>query len=261
MNKLNEYIGGLSAARIGVILGARPFWPRMRGLPQRFMYTAALVIAILLSWPARAQGTPDAQAERRAPSAAESESFKAFHGASQVAALPAVFDIVRSAPKGPWQVSAMVDGAAYRGAGALCRMTQNRYAYDARAAAGQRWRLAGQKRFAWLDRAGCGEPARRIELAQRIPDAALAPLIAGHGVLLLRARLLFSGNTSCAPYRSLRYRLTAVDVSAPPHGKEELYALVFDSEGAGRAHVWIKQRGAELNAWDVACSDSAAAAQ
>lgn len=228
------------------------------------MYPAALAIAILLSWPAHAQGpqrAQNSQPERRAPTEAESESFKAFHSSLQAPSRPAVFDIARSAPKAPWQVYAVADGIAYRGAGALCRMTQNRYVYNARAAAGQRWSLAEEKRFAWLDRAGCGKPARLVEMAQRIPDAELAPLIAQHGVLLLRARLLFAGNSSCAPHRSLRYRLTGVDVSAPPYGKEELHVLVFDSERTARARVWIKQRGAELNAWAVACSDTAAATQ
>ncbi|MBZ2208198.1 hypothetical protein I4X03_013105 [Massilia sp. R798] len=205
--------------------------------------------------PALAQ---DTQPERRDPTAQEIASFSAFQGS---AAGAPVFEIVRASRKAPWQVEASVAGAPYRAAGALCRMTQNRYAYDARAAASRRWSMAGEKRFAWLDRAGCGKPARLVELKQRIPDADLAPLIAQHGVLLLRSRLLFSGNTSCAPHRSLRFRLAAVDVSAPPYGKEELHALVFDSDGAARAQVWIRKRGAELNAWDVACSVPGAAAQ
>ena len=222
------------------------------------MLPAALVLAFLFSIPAHAQ---DAQPERREPTAHEAESFKAFHSLTAAQARAPVFDIVRKSRKDPWRVEATVDGAPYRAAGALCRMTQNRYAYNARAAAKQRWSMAAEKRFAWLDRATCGKPARLVELKQRIPDAELAPLIGQHGVLLLRARLLFAGNTSCAPHRSLRFRLAAVDVSAPPNGKEELYALVFDSDRAARAQVWIRKRGAELNAWDVACSDAQAAAQ
>lgn len=209
---------------------------------------------MLLSMPAHAQ---DAQPERREPAAQESASFKAFYGSTSPQTRAPVFDIVRTSGKDPWRVEATVDGAPYRAAGALCRMTQTRYAYNARAAANQRWSVAGEKRFAWLDRAPCGKPVRLVELRQRIPDAELAPLIDQHGVLLLRARLLFAGNTSCAPHRSLRFRLAAVDVSAPPHGKEELHALVFDSDRTARAQVWIKKRGAELNAWDVACGDPA----
>lgn len=219
------------------------------------MLPAALVLAVLSSLPAHAQ---DAQPERRAPTAQELASFKAFHITPAAARAP-VFDIARQSRKDPWRVEATVDGAPYRGAGALCRMTQNRYSYNPRAAASQRWSMNGERRFAWLDRAPCAKPTRLVELRQRIPDADLAPLIGQHGVLLLRARLLFAGNTSCAPHRSLRFRLAALDVSAPPHGKEELHALVFDSDSAARAQVWIKKRGAELNAWDVACSDAAPA--
>lgn len=211
------------------------------------MIPAALVLALAFSTPALAQ---EAQPERRDPTAQEAASFQAFQANAPAAP---VFDIVRPSSKQPWRVEATVDGAAYRAVGALCRMTQNRYVY---AAANRRWSMAGEKRFAWLDRAACGKSAGLVELKQRIPDADLAPLIAQHGVLLQRARLLFAGNTSCAPHRSLRFRLAAVDVSAPPHGKEELHALVFDSDGAARAQVWIKKRGAELNSWDVACSDA-----
>ena len=208
--------------------------------------------------PAHAQ---DAQLERREPSAREAESFKAFYRSTPAQSPAPVFDIVRKSRDDAWRVEATVDGGPYRAAGALCRMTQQRYAYNPRAAASQRWTVTAEKRFAWLDRASCGKPGRLVELRQRIPDADLAPLIGEHGVLLLRARLLFAGNTSCAPHRSLRFRLAAVDVSAPPHGKEELHALVFDSDRTARAQVWIKKRGAELNAWDVACSDTAPAAQ
>lgn len=221
------------------------------------MLPAALALTILFAMPAYGQ---DAPLERREPTAQEAASFKAFYSSVSPQARAPVFDIVRASRKAPWRVEASVDGASYRSAGALCRMTQTRYAYNPRAAANQRWRVAAEKRLAWLDRAPCGKPNRLIELKQRIPDADLAPLIDQHGVLLLRARLLFAGNTSCAPHRSLRFRLSAIDVSAPPHGKEELHALVFDSDRSARAQVWIKKRGAELNAWDVACSDAPAAA-
>lgn len=219
------------------------------------MLPAALVLAILFSLPAHAQ---HAQPERREPTAQELASFKAFRITPAPAGAP-VFDIARQSRKDPWRVQALVAGVPYRGAGALCRMTQNRYSYNARAAASQRWSMNGERRFAWLDRATCGKPTRLVELRQRIPDADLAPLIDQHGVLLLRARLLFAGNTSCAPHRSLRFRLVAVDVSAPPHGKEELHALVFDSDHSAGAQVWIKKGRAQLNAWDVACSDTAPA--
>lgn len=223
------------------------------------MLPPTLALALLFSLPANAQ---DAQPSQRAPSGQESESFKAFYETStpRPGAQAPVFEITRPPGQREWRVAARVDSAAQRGAGALCRMTQSAYSYNPRARASARWSADGQRSFAWIDRARCGKPARLVELIQRIPDAELIPLIAQHGVLLLRARLLFSGNTSCAPHRSLRFGIVGVDVSAPPHGKEQLYALVFNSEPATvQARVWIRKRGAELNAWDVACGDAAPA--
>lgn len=204
--------------------------------------------------PAHAQ---DAQPSQRAPSAQETGSFATFYQGlpPPPGAQAPVFEVTRLPGQRDWSVAAKVDGAPYRAAGALCRMTQHAYSYNPRASA--RWSASGQRSFAWIDRARCGKPTRLVELFQRIPDAELVPLIEQHGVLLLRARLLFSGNTSCAPHRSLRFRFIGVDVSAPPHGREHLYALVFHSEPAlAEARVWVKKRGAELNAWDVACGDA-----
>lgn len=208
--------------------------------------------------PAHAQ---DAAPSRRAPSPQETESFKAFYQAApqQPSTQAPVFEVTRASGQREWQVAAKVDSAPYRAAGALCRMTQSAYAYNPRARASARWSAGGQRSFAWVDRGRCVKPMHLVELMQRIPDAELAPLIQQHGVLLQRARLLFSGNTSCAPHRSLHYRLGAIDVNAPPHGKEHLYSLVFYSEPAqAQARVWIRKRGGELLAWDVACGDASA---
>lgn len=223
------------------------------------MIPAALALAALMSMPAHAQ---DALPGQRAPSTQETESFKAFYQAAspQPSTLAPVFEITRAPGQREWKVAAKVDSAPYRAAGALCRMTQTAYAYSPRARANARWSTSGQRSFAWIDRGRCVRPMHLVELMQRIPDAELAPLIQQHAVLLQKARLLFSGNTSCAPHRSLRYRLAAIDVSAPPHGREQLHALVFNSEPAqAEARVWIRKRGAELNAWDVACGDAGAA--
>jgi hypothetical protein len=110
------------------------------------------------------------------------------------------------------------------------------------------------RHFAWLDKASCRPSARAVEMLQQAPDVALIPLLEQHGELLLRARLLFSGNTSCAPVRALRYRLAAVEVSAPPYAAEQLYGLVFDSGSDVLARVWVKQRAGEWNPWSVACT-------
>lgn len=213
---------------------------------------AFALAATLLAIPAHAAQD---QPTRREPTAQESASFAAFYRAwapGQPAPAPA-FEITRASGRRGWTVLAAVDAPAYRALAPLCRMTSSAFAYSPQAPARQRWAPAGERQYAWLDRAGCGKATRPVELLQRIPDAELVPLIDQHGVLLLRARLLFSGNTSCAPYRALRYRIVAIDVSAPPHGREQLYGLVFQGDGA-RATVWVKQRRDGIHAWDVACT-------
>lgn len=215
------------------------------------MFAIAFLAVILFPQLAHAQ---DAQSERREPTLQERESFNAFYRSdpSRPQAAPA-YEVTREPGRREWRVEAVVSTPASRGVGMLCRMNTTRYVYAPQAPQDRRWSNAGTRHFAWLDRASCGKPSRPVELLQRIPDMEVIPLIEQHGVLLLRARLLLGGNTSCAAHRALRYRLQAIDVSAPPHGKEELYALVFDSDRVITARVWVKKRGAELNAWDVAC--------
>lgn len=223
------------------------------------MLPAAFALALLISGAAQAQ---DATPSTREPTAAETASFASFQrGLPQQPAAAPVWSVTREPGQREWTVEASIDGAPYRGSGALCRMTRAVYAYDARAPKEQRWRAATPRRLAWLDRAGCGKPTRVVELKQRIPDADVVPLIEQHGVLLLGARLLLAGNTSCAPHRSLRFRLAAIDVSAPPHGREELHALLFDSDTQAKANVWIRKRGTALNAWDVACAQGTPASR
>ena len=215
------------------------------------MIAFALAAALLATPADAAQDQP----ARREPTAQESASFTAFYRAHAPGqTLPAhAFDITRAPGQRAWDIRAAVDAPASRGLAPLCRMTRSVFAYSPQAPAKQRWKPAGERHYAWVDRAGCGKPTRQVELRQRIPDANLVPLIDQHGVLLLRARLLFSGNTSCAPYRALRYRIVAIDVSAPPHGREQLYGLVFLGDGA-RATVWVKQRADGIHAWNVACT-------
>jgi hypothetical protein len=217
------------------------------------MLAAAFALILLFLPPARAEATAP---ERRDPSAQEIAAFDAFYRQRFAQAPPAapVFYIVREAGRRAWRISASVDGAPYRGQAPLCRMSRAQFSYDARAPREMRWsQPAPARQFAWIARAACGKPARLIELRQRIPDAELIPLIEQHGVLLLGSRLLLAGNTSCAPHRALRYQLAAIDVGAPPGAAEELMALVFDSDREVQAQVWVKKRGATLNAWNVSC--------
>jgi hypothetical protein len=163
------------------------------------------------------------------------------------------FAASRPAPGRPWTVTATLDSPPKRGVGALCRMQRSLFHYDPRAAARERWQAGAQRQFAWLDKAACTAPQRPIEMLQAVPDTALLPLLEQHGVMLLKARLLFAGNTSCAPMRSLRFHLTGIDVGAVPGASEHLYALVFASDRDTQARVYVKLRANEWNAWGAAC--------
>jgi hypothetical protein len=195
-------------------------------------------------------------AEIRHPSAQERTSFEAFYRAryKDVPLTTPAFSAERPSAGRPWTVTATLDSPPARGVAPLCRATRSQYLYDPRAAASARWSPGPVRHFAWLDKAACRPSDRAVEMLHQVPDVALIPLLDQHGVLLLRARLLFSGNTSCAPVRALRFRLTGVEVSAPPYGAEQLYGLVFDSDRDMLARVWVKQRGSEWNAWSVACA-------
>ncbi|RJG15531.1 hypothetical protein [Massilia cavernae] len=210
-----------------------------------------VLLTVLLLSPQAFAAAP-VELERREATPQEVASFKEFYVSAPG---QPVFSATRAPGARAWEVGAVVSGAPYRGLGALCRATKREFAYDARAPKESRWSERRTVRLAWLDRrAGCPAPARPAELAQRIPDAELIPLMNNYITLLQRARLLFSGNTSCAPLRSDRFALRSFDVSAPPFGKEELHGLVFENERGARATVWVKKRGAELLPWDVACS-------
>ena len=212
-----------------------------------------IALTVLLAPPAAlaAEG-----GEIRHPSAQEKASVEAFYRArfNDVPLTTPAFSAERPSPGRPWTVTATLDSPPARGVAPLCRATRSQYLYDPRAAANARWSLRPVRHFAWLDKAACRPTERAVEMLHQVPDVALIPLLDQHGVLLLRARLLFAGNTSCAPVRALRFRLVGIEVSAPPYAAEQLYGLVFDSDRDMLARVWVKQRGSEWNAWSVACA-------
>lgn len=193
--------------------------------------------------------------EVRHLSTQERAAFDAFYRArfNDVPLGEPAFAASRPAPGKPWTVTATLDSPPKRGVGALCRMQRSLYHYEPRAAVNERWRTGATRQFAWLDKVACSAPKRPVEMLQAVPDTALLPLLEQHGVMLLKARLLFAGNTSCAPMRSLRFHLTGIDVGAAPGAAEQLYALVFDSDRDTQARVYIKFRANEWNAWGVAC--------
>jgi hypothetical protein len=208
----------------------------MRGWPILAAMKTLLTLLAMSALPAFAQ------------TAGEAASFAAYYKEArpQVVAAPPVYKQGKGGA-----LSATVDEAPRRGKGALCRSVRTSFSYDPKA---RRWSQAGpDTRLAWLSAGSCAMPEKAVALHQRVPDAELLPLLEQHGVLLLNARLLMAGNTSCAPMRSYRLKLVGVDVSAPPNGSEELYALQFESDRDTWARVWVRKGSSGLDAWNVAC--------
>jgi hypothetical protein len=197
------------------------------------------------------------QMATRAASAAEMSSFAAILPllAPEAGAGAPVFAATRAPGARAWDVSATVDAAPVRGASPLCRMRRTRFAYQPLAAAAQRWRVDGVSQYAWLGAAGaCAAPARPVVLSQALPDTDVLAAYTQLGPLVQRARLLMSGNSSCAAYRSDNFRLAAMGVSAPPVGAEQMLVLRFESERGSDAQVWVRRRALALEAWHVACA-------
>lgn len=209
-------------------------------LPTLFLCAAALAL------PARA-GTP--AAETRPATDTEIAAFAAYYKAGHADAPPALVTATRAGRN--WSLTASVDENVRRGAAPLCRMARTHHAYDA---ARRRWAAAGpDEQFAWLGRGAACVAERPILQYQQLPDAELIPLLEQQGVLLLQSRLLMAGNSGCAVMRSYRFRLRAVNVSAPPGGAEALYELVYASDRDTAASLWLKKIKGVYHVWNVGC--------
>lgn len=174
----------------------------------------------------------------------------------RVALANSSFDITRPHGSRKWAVAATVETAPYRGEAGLCKMNTMQFRYDASRPEQQRWEDKGEsEQFVWLGtRGACVKPAEPVRLIQRMLDPDAYLLLSQQTVLLARARLLFAGNTSCAPSRAYNFRLAGLDVSSPVLGASPMYTLVFQSDRATTARVWVRKNGQELTAWNVACA-------
>ncbi|MEO7494768.1 MAG: hypothetical protein ABIT83_06975 [Massilia sp.] len=151
--------------------------------------------------------------------------------------------------------TALVELAGRRGLGALCHGEQQRFARDGAWGGARGWRLTGTRQLAWLTRsAGCAASPSAVRMLAPMADVDLIPLLEQAAPLLARARLLLAGNSACAPMRSYPFSLSAVGTGAPAGKAELMYELHFDSDRDGVATVWVRKRGAELAACDVACA-------
>jgi hypothetical protein len=205
---------------------------------------------ILLLAAPLAVGQSLAPTEQRAPTEQERASFEAFYQqhASSAPASASQFTVSRAAGSGEaWQIEAVLSALPRRALRDLCRMERTRFVYDGA------WSAGRMQQFAWQDRAGCKVPAEPIALAQRMPDTDILALIGQQGAILKRARLLFAGNTACAPQRAYNYTLAAVDVSAFINGSEEMATLTYRSDRGPQARVWVRRSGLSYDPWNVSC--------
>lgn len=204
------------------------------------MVLAACALALMPAG-AMAQQTREATAQEKA-------SFQAWHQqqSDRGAAAP-VYRITRDSAADPWRIDVSVNAPARRALRTLCRMDRFVHSYD-----GQ-WRAGSAQQFAWHAPAGCSAPANPIALGQRMPDTDILALIEQQGALLARARLLFAGNTACAPQRAYNYRLAAIDVSIFINGSEEMATLTYQSDRGPVARVWARRTGLAYDPWNVSC--------
>ena len=222
---------------------------------RRLLFAAALLAA------GHASAAPTI--ERREATAEERSSFDAFYrerlpsGVNGAESLFAPsFDIERRRGE-PWHVIARVDSAPRHFAPDLCRQVRSSFIYDAKAPAGQRWgpSAAAPEWHVWLARpdVACTAARYTVKMDPAVPKADVAELFRQHRELLLRARLLFAGNSECARQRALTFRLSAIEPSAPTNGAPVMFGLVFESDRDTVARVAVRKHRGEYTAWNVSC--------
>lgn len=205
--------------------------------------------------------------EHRAPTAEERDSFDDFFRARNAAqpyrpwgAAPLfapAFEIERQRGK-PWRVIARVDSAPRRSAPDLCRQIRSSFIYDAAKPKGDRWTDAAEppQWYVWLAQPNipCQAARYTVLMDQAVPSADAVALLWQHRELLIRARLLFAGNSGCARQRALTFRLAALKPAAATAGAPVMFGLVFESDRDTTATVAVRKHRGEYVAWNVSCS-------
>ncbi|KQV84703.1 hypothetical protein ASD15_05895 [Massilia sp. Root351] len=201
-------------------------------------------LALALAW----SGAAAAGTETRPPSEAEIKSFESwFSQRPGAGTLRAGYDIQRGEGARDWTVTAWAEQPPQRAAWRLCLARADGYNYDART---QRWSANGERRqYVWLDRsADCGVSPQRVHLKQELGERDIVTVLEQQGAVLQSARLLFAGNTRCAPQRANKFELTAIDVTP-----DRFYQLTYVSDRGGNAVVTVRKRARELTAWGARC--------
>lgn len=202
-----------------------------------------------------------APVQQRDATAEERESFDVFYrerlpaGLNGSASLFAPeFDISRRRRSEPWQVIARVDSAPRHFAPDLCRQVRSSFIYDTKAkswgpsAAEPEWHV-----WLWRPDVVCTAAKYTVLMNPAVRKQDAAALLRHTHELLLRARLLFAGNSSCARQRALTFRLSAIEPSPPVYGSPVMFGLVFDSDRDTQATVAVRKHRGEYVAWNVSC--------
>lgn len=223
------------------------------------MRTLILSAALLAAGHAAAAKAP-APVQQREATDEERDSFTAFYrerlpaGRNGAAPLFAPeFDISRRRGE-PWQVIARVESGPRHIGPDLCQQVRSSFIYDGKAkswapsAAEPEWHV-------WLGRTDvvCTAARYTVLMNPAVPKADVSALLWRHRELLLRARLLFAGNSSCARQRALTFRLSAIEPSPPVDGGPVMFGLVFDSDRDTQATVAVRKHRGEYVAWNVSC--------
>ena len=186
-----------------------------------------------------------AEQETRAPNEGEIQSFAGYYQAAPGSVARPAFELRRGGPVHGWSVEAWTEDKPQRAAWSLCLAQRHGHAYD-----GKTWRATGAtRRYVWLDRASdCGVSPQRVLLSHAMADRDIVTVLEGQAAVLQGARLLFAGNTQCAPVRALPFKLAGLGLD-----KDGMLLLTYLNERGSEARVAVRKRGRELTAWNVRC--------
>lgn len=200
---------------------------------------------MLLSTLATVSVATAAGQESRAPNEGELQSFAAYYQAAPGAVARPAFEVRRGGPAQGWSVEAWAEDKPQRAAWSLCLAQRHGHAFD-----GKAWRATGEtRRYVWLDRSSdCGVSPQRVLLSQPMADRDIVTVLEGQGAVLQGARLLFAGNTQCAPIRALPFKLVGLGVD-----KDGMLVMTYRSDRESEAQVTVRKRGREMTAWNVKC--------
>lgn len=228
---------------------------------------STLLSAVLLSAPLLAAGPAAAASppriEQREPTAEERDSFEVFfsrHAVPAVNGAPSLFapafDIQRRRGD-PWQVLASVDSAPRHHGPDLCRQIRSTFVYNAKAPRDERWSVSAAPPawYVWLaqPKTICTAARYTVRMDPAVPVADVTELLRQHRELLIRARLLFAGNSQCARQRALTFRLSAIEPATPTPGAPVMFGMVFESDRDTIAKVAVRKSRGEYVAWNVGC--------